>query len=139
METLEFLIEPASSPRRAHPKRPHLRRHARRSVRRRVTVPKPAPLGLQIVALVLLAALLVGSVVFAIEVDALAARMAAGGAFLIGSLVLVAWAALALGTGIGPRQIIEVLKQLFGAARDATKTESSGGDERVGQPAGTPA
>ena len=90
-------------------------------------------------ALVLLAALLVGSVVFAIEVDALAARMAAGGAFLIGSLVLVAWAALALGTGIGPRQIIEVLKQLFDAARDATKTESSGGDERVGQPAGTPA
>jgi hypothetical protein len=63
--------------------------------------------------------------------------MAAGAAFFIGSFVLVVWAALALGTGIGPRQIINILKALFGAVRDATKTESSGGDERVGRPVGS--
>jgi hypothetical protein len=81
---------------------------------------------LQLLAVAVMVGLLAGTVYLAVEVDNAAVLMAAGAVFLIAAFVLVSWAALVLGLGISPRQLIALIKALFGALEKASEESGEG-------------
>jgi len=114
MEALSLTVEPAAPVEAAK-----MRRKARHPVTKRVKVPPPAPWWQQAFALVLLVGLVVGAIFVAIKVDQMAVRVAAGAVLLLAAVVLVVWAAAALRTGLGPKQLLQILKEFFKAIRQS--------------------
>jgi hypothetical protein len=61
--------------------------------------------------------------------DSTVAQIAAGVVLFLAAFVLIVWAAAALGTGLGPKQLIALVTAFFGAVHDATKPSDEGGDD----------
>ena len=131
MEALTVTVEPATTAVRRPGRRP-----ARRQVTKRVEVPSPAPLWAQIVGLLVLLALCGGSIYTLANADSTGAQLAAGAVLVLAAFVLVVWAAAALGTGLGPKQLIGVLKAFFEAFKDAGKAGDDTADPPVDSPEG---
>jgi hypothetical protein len=139
MEALALTVEPGGT---GAPKR---RRPARRRVTKRVQVPPPASVPMQILGLLILLAICAGGIYVLAKSDNGAAQIAGGAVLFLAAFVLIVWAAAALGTGLGPKQLIALATAFFSAVRDATKSEDEAGDDtaqedtpdepRVDQPA----
>jgi drug/metabolite transporter (DMT)-like permease len=123
MEALALTVEPGGvgAPRR--------RRPARRRVTKRVQVPPPASLPMQILGLLILLALCAAGIFVLAKSDSTVAQLAAGVVLFLAAFVLIVWAAAALGTGLGPKQLIALATAFFGAVRDATKPSDESGDD----------
>lgn len=123
MEALALTVEPGGAG------APQRRRPARRRVTKRVQVPAPASLPMQILGLLILLALCAGGIYVLATSDNGAAQIAAGAVLFLAAFVLIVWAAAALGTGLGPKQLIALVTAFFSAVRDATKSEEEAGDD----------
>jgi hypothetical protein len=80
-----------------------------------VSVPPPSPWWQQLVGLLVLIGLVVGAIVVAVKVDQTAVRVAAGAVLILAAFVLIVWAAAVLRTGLGPKQLLQILKEFFSA------------------------
>jgi hypothetical protein len=139
MEALSLTVEPAAPADAAR-----TRRKARHRVTKRVAVPPPAPWWQQVLAFLVLVGLVGGAIVVVIKVDQTAADVAAGAVLLLAGIVLVTWASAALRTGLGPKQLLQILKEFFGLIRqsqqgsggtsDSHSTVQTGGTGQVGTP-----
>ena len=118
MEALSVTVTPAPEAAPAKSRRP-----ARRTVTEKVAVPTPAPIVAQAIALILLLALVAGAIYLLTNGDSAGLQVAGAVVLVLAAFVLVVWAAAVLGTGLGPKQLLEVLKTVVDAIRSSGEKE----------------
>jgi peptidoglycan/LPS O-acetylase OafA/YrhL len=102
---------------------------------RRVSVPPSSPWWQQLVGLLVLIGLVVGVIIVAIKVGHTAVRVAAGAVLILAAFVLIVRAAAALRTGLGPKQLLQILKEFFSANSESQEGRYTQSDA---SPAETP-
>lgn len=116
MDSLSVTLTPSSEDEPQKSRKP-----AQRAVTKTVAVPKPAPRAQQGVGLIVLLALAGGAVYLLANGDSVGLQVAGAVVFVLAAFVLIVWAAASLGTGLGPKQLLEILKEILGVIRSANK------------------
>jgi hypothetical protein len=113
------------------------RRPVRRRVEKRVTVPQPKPLGLQIVALVLLVAVTAVLALLLNNDPSTVASAFIGAGLVMCVFAIVVWVASVLNLGIGPAQLLALIAAIARAIKESnskkeTETPSAAGEGGTG-------
>lgn len=91
-----------------------------RDVQERVEIPSPKPVVLQILALVALLAVTAALVMLLVNDPSVVAAAFIGAGLIMCVFALVLWASSVLGLGIGPAQLLALVRTVARAIKDAT-------------------
>jgi hypothetical protein len=109
-----FVVEPPTGP---------VGKPVLRAVEKRVEVPAPKPLALQIVAVVLLVALTAALVVLLGKDPSVVAAAFLGAGLVMCVFCIAVWVSAVLGLGIGPAQLLALLTTVVRAIKESTASK----------------